>query len=212
MFTMVRNYIRKTDRQKWDVKSMEMAIQTVISDVFSDADFLPSATTYIRLETDEYLSANTSKDNVDLLSQSSQASTKPASKKAKSSRNLDPEPRGCWIILRESHLLSETRQLFQNGLQESITEKEEKEKEKERKKQEKYETKSGKLKSIAIKLFGNDKTKKNKPGKKEIKEKNKTIIEGESDSDVDEADCLYCGDFYSTSNEGWVACIKILNA
>ena len=44
--------------------------------------------------------------------------------------------------------------------------------------------------------------------KNRIQKKTEEITEEFSSSESDDTACLYCSDFYSTSNEGWIACVK----
>lgn len=90
---------------------------------------------------------------------------------------------------------------YKNELQDAVANK----KEKERKKQEQGRINTTKGKSIVKNLFKKIKTEKSNCTKKPTKKK--MMAESESDEEKED-ECLYCGDFYSVSNEGWVACQK----
>ncbi|KMQ81609.1 golgin imh1 [Lasius niger] len=49
-------------------------------------------------------------------------------------------------------------------------------------------------------------------GKKKSKVTNRALCEDSDDSDVSDADCLFCGDYFSKSreNEGWIRCSSCL--
>jgi len=87
---------------------------------------------------------------------------------------------------------------YKNELQDTIAKKKEKEEIKERKKGEKESKTVPKKKLVRRNLF-----KKSKCSKKSKKMKVK-----DSESGVDDEECLYCGECYSVSNEGWIACQK----
>lgn len=221
--------------------------------VFSDADYLPSATTDIQLENSECPSAISTDGHSHNSTIDSPVSTESPTKKTKTNQDsiIEPQPGCSWMPDSTNMLSSQKNSAFQatspealipiplirqnvkrtsrkkgktviltdspykNELQDAIAKKEEKEKEKNRKKKEREEKNATKGKSIAKNLFQTIKTEKknstlNKSKRKEIKGlknmKKKMMPESDSDEDEDEAACLYCGDFYSTSNEGWVAC------
>lgn len=206
--------------------------------VFAEADYLPSATTDIQLENSECPSANPTDGQYHNLTSDSPLFTEPPTKKIKHKEDSSIEPQsGCsWMpdspnvylspqeksafqtspqalipiplikqnTKRTSRKKGKTAILtdspYKNELQDAVAKKTEKE----CKNKEKGGKNATKGKSIAKNLFKKIKTKKSNCTKKSTKKK--TMVASESDEEDDE--CLYCGDFYSVSNEGWVACQK----
>lgn len=221
--------------------------------VFSDADYLPSATTDIQLENSESPSANSTDGQSHNSTTDSPVSTEPPAKKTKTNQDstIEPQPGCSWVPDSPNVLCSQQNSAFRispknlipiplirqntkrtsrrkgktvvltgspykNELQDAVARKERKEKEKEHKNKGKEVKNATKGKSVAKNLFKKIKTGKSNctpkklkgeetKGLKKIKKKKKIA---ESESDEEEAECLYCGDLYSISNEGWVACQK----
>lgn len=92
-----------------------------------------------------------------------------------------------------------TESPYKNELQNSIALKARKEEEKERKNMKKGFKAATIEASVKKSLFSKSKC-------SHISKKMAKKVE----SEVDDEECLYCGEFYSVSNEGWIACQKCL--
>lgn len=211
---MVRTYIRKTERQKWDVTDIQLENKECSPEKSTDsqlatASTMPTEPPKKKKKTQEN-SCNEPQPGCSMMQDSpgTHATSQPNSAFQTSPEALIPIPlikqntkrtsrkKGKTVIMTESP--------YKNELQESIALKAAKEEEKERKKREKSLTAAAKEKSVKKSLFTSSKFsfKPRKVGKK----LNKKVED--SDSEEEDAECLYCRDFYSVSNEGWIACQK----
>ncbi|KAG8250846.1 hypothetical protein J6590_093605 [Homalodisca vitripennis] len=169
--------------------------------IFSEADFLPADTTDVREQlfttgtqnketqpTEPFMSSQNTEDlNLDLITEV-----------ASSDQHIDPIP--------ESP--------YKNELQAEKQKREEKIKAKAERarmklfKEEKNKEKKDKAqkKQKKRKLHENGHESKGKKLKKKIQPET-----DDSSDDKDDAQCLYCGYFYSKSNEGWISCVRCKN-
>uniref|UniRef100_A0A1B6L3T1 HTH CENPB-type domain-containing protein n=1 Tax=Graphocephala atropunctata TaxID=36148 RepID=A0A1B6L3T1_9HEMI len=237
---------------------VETGIWPTDPNVFTDADFLPAATTDIQLDDKDYPSEVPDQGSDVAVPEKSSTSTtqqaiEPPSKKAKPSldMNLHSRPGCSWMpdepiftpqtkentsafhsaspeILIPIPLIKQnvkrtnrkrgktvvlTDSPYKNELKEAIAEKARIEKEKERKKKEREMKAMSKGKLVAKRLFETKGTIA-KPGKKiKVKvekrkqtENKSTDSDSDSNEEEDDAECLYCNELYSSSNEGWIAC------
>lgn len=168
--------------------------------VFSEADFLPSATTDLEIEplnaSDVNVREKTPDENIDPqegTSKNTDTSFQFVSPKAllpvphvdRTNTKRTTRRKGKTTILTSSPYKSELEEI--------------------QAKNKRCETVKTNRKTVK-RIIGDEKSQLNVPKKQKLsKIKDR---ESDSDSEVSDAECLYCSDLYSTSTEGWICCLS----